>query len=425
MGGSWASITRTCTGRVRAQQDVASPSTAASLTTPSEGSRGRRRSVSWRARRMVRRLVERGEVVVVVLDLRALGDLVAEAEEDVDDLAPESASAMQVRDPTGRRAGQGDVDRLARASPRARLARALDPCPSSSARGPGEPRCRRPDPPRWPRGRSAIPRRIASARTCGPGSGPGARRARERPAPRRSQRRCCRELRSGPASVSRSRRRRYPPERDRRRRGDVERFGAARGAAGSSPRSHAASTSIREPVALGPEAESRPASAGRAAPRRGDERGPGLGRLRRASATGGRTIEPMLARTAFGEYGSAQPGPRTTIGPQSACGPHHGADVAGVTDPVQVDADRSPIGSAQRLRLDARSRGSPIRACTLGEQRRLDLLPARRRHSGGIRPLRRPRRAGPLPRSRTGPRGRGACAPPASGSASASRCPCW
>ena len=64
---------------------------------------------------------------------------------------------------------------------------------------------------------------------------------------------------------------------------------------------------------------------------------------------GGRAnSEPMLARTAFGENGSAQPGPRITVpSAERVRRADDRADVAGVLDRVQPDA-RSPPGSAQR-----------------------------------------------------------------------------
>ena len=60
------------------------------------------------------RVVEGGEVVVVVLDLGTLDDLVAEADEDVLDLAPGPGQRMQVAEPHRRRPGQRHVDRLGR-----------------------------------------------------------------------------------------------------------------------------------------------------------------------------------------------------------------------------------------------------------------------------------------------------------------------
>ena len=57
-------------------------------------------------------MVERGEVVEVVLDLGPFDHPVAEADEDVLDLTPGAVEQVQVTDRDRRRAGQGDVDRL-------------------------------------------------------------------------------------------------------------------------------------------------------------------------------------------------------------------------------------------------------------------------------------------------------------------------
>ena len=70
-----------------------------------------------------------------------------------------------------------------------------------------------------------------------------------------------------------------------------------------------------------------------------------------ARAGGRAKIEPMLARTALGEYGSAQPGPSTT-GPSAerVRRADDRADVARVLDAVEVDRAGRPPGSAQRSR---------------------------------------------------------------------------
>ena len=87
------------------------------------------------ARGMVRRRVERREVVVVELDLRALGDAVAETDEDLDDLARRPGRSGATCPGARRRPGQRDVDGLggdARSSargrerPPARLERGLE-----------------------------------------------------------------------------------------------------------------------------------------------------------------------------------------------------------------------------------------------------------------------------------------------------------
>ena len=65
-------------------------------------------------RRVLGRVVERGEVVVVVLDLRALEHREAEPDEDVLHLAPDLRDQVQVPDRRRRVAGQRDVDAIGR-----------------------------------------------------------------------------------------------------------------------------------------------------------------------------------------------------------------------------------------------------------------------------------------------------------------------
>ena len=121
-----------------------------------------------------------------------------------------------------------------------------------------------------------------------------------------------------------------------------------------------------------PARAARPGSPSRSAPRQTHERRAAvqaldlgeraLRRARRARAAcrgarrgaprpGGRAkTEPMLARTALGENGSAQPGPSSTGPSQSAWAERRiGADVAGVVHGVQVDhhaARRAPTSAA-------------------------------------------------------------------------------
>ena len=69
--------------------------------------------VVHRARRMVRREVQRLEVVPVVLDLRAVGELVAQPGEDVGDALERAPDRMQAA-ARAVDARQGDVDGLGR-----------------------------------------------------------------------------------------------------------------------------------------------------------------------------------------------------------------------------------------------------------------------------------------------------------------------
>ena len=69
--------------------------------------------VCRRSRRMLRRVVERREVVVVELDLGAFGDPIAQADEDVDDLGDEAIDEVTTAQRT-RLAGQRHVDGVGR-----------------------------------------------------------------------------------------------------------------------------------------------------------------------------------------------------------------------------------------------------------------------------------------------------------------------
>ena len=66
-----------------------------------------------RPRRVMRREIQRLEVVVVVLDLRAIGALVAEPREDADDAIQRARDRMQAAAPI-LAAGQADVDAFGR-----------------------------------------------------------------------------------------------------------------------------------------------------------------------------------------------------------------------------------------------------------------------------------------------------------------------
>ena len=108
MGGFWRSITRTCTGEVCVRSTTSdSPATAACVAGEVLDVEG----VLEAARGMVGRGVERGEVVVVELDLGPGRDAVAEADEDLDDLGDDLVDEVHVaRGATA--AGQRDVDGL-------------------------------------------------------------------------------------------------------------------------------------------------------------------------------------------------------------------------------------------------------------------------------------------------------------------------
>ena len=278
--------------------------------------------------------------------------------------------------PTGARrgAGQGDVDPVARraATPARSASSAAARSSSSASSSLRALLAPAPTGPRSSAGSSAIPRRIVgqlglAAEVADPQllqlGGAGARPsiAAAASASISSIRSSIRHRRaSGMASDD------IRSQRDRSRGGDVQRLGAA-------ARSGIVTCRLagrRAPRPAAPRARrrgraSRHRSRAVEAPRR-------RGRPARpaapacsptpARASGWAKIEPMLARTAFGENGSAQPGPSTTVPSSRACGgADDRADVAGIGDAVQVDA-----GRAARARPSAaarpRSPGCPSRA---------------------------------------------------------------
>ena len=188
---------------------------------------------------------------------------------------------------------------------------------------------------------------------------------------------------------------------DRRRGGDVERLGAA----GAQRDRHLGLALRRAPRPAAPRARRR----GRASRRRPAPSSPsppwatratrGAGVSSTSARAGGwAKIEPMLARTAFGEKGSAQPGPSDDRAvEQGVGGADDRADVAGVADPVQVDAGRAGrLGPAQR----------PDRDRPRARAERRDRRPAA--------PARPPRRRGRCRRRLSRKRGSAPAASPAS-----------
>ena len=296
-------------------------------------------------------MVEGGEVVVVELDLGAFEHLVAEPDEDVLDLAPGAGQQVQVADRDRRRPGQGHVDRLG--AQRALDLGRLELRATRLRARPRAPRGRRLPPPRPARARRVRARRSRagsrSARTCGRDSGPAAARARRRRARRRSPRR---PRRAGCRSAPTSGGRRYPSQGDRRRGGDVQRLRAPASQRDRPAPLATGEDPVRQPLALGAETERSPAR-GRPGPRRrarpAPPAAPGF-RSIAPRATGWLKIEPMLARTACPEYGSAQPGPSTTTASTSA-------SVVRMIAPTLR-------GSRDRVQVDARAGGAALpRAC--------------------------------------------------------------
>ena len=172
-------------------------------------------------------------------------------------------------------------------------------------------------------------------------------------------------------------------------------------------RPQAASTSLGQPLALGadqqrhrPRAALAPRSRAPAARRRPPRAPPARRAARAASLTRASStskIAPMLARTALGECGSAQPGPSATEErAERLRAAQHRSDVPGIGDAVQVDAQRTDAAPPASAARRPRSRACPSRAPRRppGPRARRRESPARR---GRCRRSGSPRRRAPGP----------------------------
>ena len=251
-------------------------------------------------RRVAGRVVERGEVVVVVLDLRAFGDEVAEADHHVLDLPRGAGDQVGVADRPRRRPGQGDVDPVAGEPGSSSVASSAAALPRAAPRAPCAPCWRRRRPCRVPppaaRRSSAGPRQLGFAAEVADPQ-PLQLVARAGGLDRRS--------RLGPDLLDPLKHRRplpHPLARYSRRGGDVQRLGAA-GPQGDrrgwrrrrrAPR-RAGLRARRRGRRAAPSSASSPAPpwATRAA------RGPGVAATS-ARAGGREKIEPMVARRPSG-----------------------------------------------------------------------------------------------------------------------------
>ena len=273
---------------------------------------------------MLRRVVERVEVVVDGLDLGALGDAEAESHEDVLDLAPHRGDHVQAAD-RARRGVPGSVTSTVSAASRASSSAAVE-------RGLA----------RLDRGLERLARLVGGAADgaalLGRELGDAAQQVRQlglaaevgdprllelgrgRP-PRRSPPRpaACRAV---ICSIMRA-----PPyldfvERDRRRHRGVERLRVDRDVGGRVARGEhvapAAPRARRRPPActspcLRTSQSGLPACAPPARPS-----GPGSSSTEVTRTTGTEKIAPIDARTAFGPNGSAVPGPSATLAAPNA-----------------------------------------------------------------------------------------------------------
>ena len=322
-------------------------------------------------------MVERGEVVVVELDLGALGDVEAEAHEDVLHLAPRLGDQVQVAGRLRRVAGQRHVDRGPRPRRRVELGassspvRALRAAPRAPAR---TWLARLADRPAL-LGRQVADRRAGrrSARTCGRGSATRSSssasvelRAAAIAASRlaRAARRGGRWRQPSAAILVRARRaRRSPPSRRSASPGRRRAAGCARRA--SAP----ASTSAGRPSRSAP----RQRTTGPLGSTSGERP---LGAARRArcacrparrtppAPAAGRTPSPCSPARPSASTGRRSPGPSTTGPSQSACAERMTVPtLPGSRDAVQVDRQLA-AGLGPALRGRRRSRACPSRACS-------------------------------------------------------------
>ena len=188
--------------------------------------------------------------------------------------------------------------------------------------------------------------------------------------------------------------------------------------ASGSPSRSAPTTSVTSPVA-----RARPAAGPRAATsatrRPGSSSTPAHARERdreQRAHRGPHGLVPVRDRRV--------PGPeRDAAGPERERGAQHRADVAGVVDAPQRDAQRPGRRRRPALGVDRERARARAELGDLGQQRRRDLL-AREPGAGGHQPQPtaasprpRRRRAGPRPRPRTRPACRATCGPRACGPA--------
>ena len=317
--------------------------------------------VGPRPRRVRRRVVERVEVVEDGLDLGALEDVEAEADEDVLDLAPGRVSRCRRPDRLRRVAGQRDVDavgdepRVELGGARARPAR-LDRASSAAAGLVGGLAHRA----------ALLGRQLGDAAQevgqlglAAEVAGPAAPRARPwwtaaRSPPRAWPRAICsmRSIMRRLLSI-----RRAPPSRPSPRSATPPRSGCAATA------SHAATTSAGSPSRSAPTTSvhvrrRRPLQRlARARDQR--DASPGSSATASPRATGTAKIAPIDARTALGPYGSAVPGPIATRRRRRRA--RRAARCRRCPGPARPTARRTAARRARRpaLLVDGRARACP------------------------------------------------------------------
>ena len=172
-------------------------------------------------------------------------------------------------------------------------------------------------------------------------------------------------------------------------------------------RTASCSSSRGQPGALGarrraPAAARSPPRATSAAPAR-SARAAGREARRSSARAGGRAnSDPMLARTALGENGSAQPGPRITGPSASAWAERMIAPTLPGSSTACSQTLRSPPGSDQRCSYTPITRAPEPSVLTEASSSGSTSSPARRTKRG-CQPAGSAAPPGPRPRRRTGP----------------------
>ena len=306
------------------------------------------------SRRLPRRVrlveVEGVEVVVDELGLRALHDAEAEAEEDVLDLAPGGGEQVDAAGLDGGRAGKRDVDHVG-GEPgvelgglelgRARLDRRLERL-ARLVGGAAD-------------GAALLGRELGDAAQQVRQLGLAAQEAHPHVLELRRVRRVGDRRLAGGAQLADPLVHGAAILRLHSYRATVAAIAAFRDSARTgivATSSHAATTSSGRPSRSAPTTSVTSPSGRAAARRRGPPArscGPAAPRPSRTRATGTSNSAPIDARTAFGPYGSAVPGPSATrSGAEGQRAPQRGADVAGVVDAPQRQAQRAGRLGAQR-----------------------------------------------------------------------------
>ena len=157
------------------------------------------------------------------------------------------------------------------------------------------------------------------------------------------------------------------------------------------PRPRPGSPSRSAPTTSVTSLAAAPASSGAPARATSAIRRPGSSATSRTRATGTSNIAPIEARTALGPYGSALPGPSATLpAPNASAERSDGADVAGVVDAPQRQAERAGGRRRPALAVDAERARARAELRDRREHVRRDRHAVQAAALGGVERLGRP-----------------------------------